>query len=62
MKVLKIVASALPLFSSDLEFDFLALQRVSSDAKESLHCLSPTITRTTFFRLLASMPPGKPRS
>ncbi len=59
MKVLKIVASALPLFSSDLEFDFLALQRVSSDAKESLHCLFSNYYQNNVLSIIGINASGK---
>ncbi len=39
MKILKIRASGLPLFSSDIEVDFLALQRVSTESAETMHRL-----------------------
>jgi hypothetical protein len=39
MKILKIRASGLPLFSSDVEVDFLALQRVSTESAETMYRL-----------------------
>lgn len=59
MKVLKVVASGLPLFSSDLEFDFLALQRVSSDAKESLYNLFSTYYQNNVLSIIGINASGK---
>ena len=39
MHILKIIVSGFPLFTTDVEFDFLPLQRVSKEARESLHHL-----------------------
>lgn len=39
MKILKIVASGLPLFSDKCEIDFVAQQRVTEDGAEKMGCL-----------------------
>lgn len=48
MKLLKIVASGLPLFKDKCEIDFFALQRVTSDDTEKMSCLFNTNSQCFF--------------
>ena len=49
MKLLKIVASGLPLFKEKCEIDFFALQRVTNDNAEKMSALF-TVNNQTFYQ------------
>lgn len=48
MKLLKIIASGLPLFKGKCEIDFFALQRVTNDNADKMSCLFSTNTQCFF--------------
>ena len=48
MKLLKIVASGLPLFKDKCEIDFFALQRVTNDNADKMSPLFSTSTQSFF--------------
>ena len=48
MKLLKIVASGLPLFKDKCEIDFFALQRVTNDNADKMSCLFSTSSQSFY--------------
>lgn len=59
MKILKIKASGLKLFSDNFEVDFSTLQRVLSDRTETLHKVSPKIYQNNVIAFIGINASGK---
>jgi len=62
MKILKIVANGLKLFSNNLEIDFTTMQRVRNDKSEMLYKISPQIYQNNAIAFIGINASGKTKT